>query len=262
MNRFILNAMVLSLLAVSAPAMADLIIDAGEPTMTRHFEFGATSTGSPRAAGDPYSNIDTFSGSGVANGGAATVSGLLTTRYLADDLNPGLAYAGVGITRFDWCVANFNASATTARMRVRFHQDDIGAGPGTYTTGFSFTATAIPVGVSCFFFDNVNPFMTIPANGRLWAGITFDNSGAAGATAALYNNLGMGLFDPPTQGTSLDKDFLTTAASVGNVQNPVGSVRTSPYAPLNANHGWRLVPEPSSISLLAVGALALIRRRR
>ena len=147
-------------------------------------------------------------------------------------------------------------------MRVRFHQDDIGAGPGTYTTGFSFTATAIPVGVSCFFFDNVNPFMTIPANGRLWAGITFDNSGAAGATAALYNNLGMGLFDPPTQGTSLDKDFLTTAASVGNVQNPVGSVRTSPYAPLNANHGWRLVPEPSSISLLAVGALALIRRRR
>lgn len=262
MNRLILKVMALPLLCLSAPSMADIIIEAGVPTMTRHFEFGVPTTGSPRAAGDPYSNIDTFSGSGVANGGAATVSGLLTTRYLADDLNPGVAYAGVGITRFDWCVANFNATATAARMRVRFHMDDIAAGPGTYMTGFSFTATSIPVGVSCFNFDNVVPFMTIPASGRLWAGITFDNSGASGATAARYNNLGMGLFDPPTEGSSLDKDFLTTAASIGNVQNPVGSVRNSPYAPLNANHGWRLVPEPSSMSLLAVGALALIRRRR
>jgi len=262
MNRLTLSAIVLSLMGLATPAMADIIIDAGAPTVTRHFEFGTSATGSPRVAGDPYSNIANFSGSGVANGGAATVSGLLTTRYLADDLNPGLAYAGVGITRFDWCVANFNATATTARMRVRFHQDDIAAGPGTYMTGFSFTATAIAAGVTCFNFDNVTPFMTIPASGRLWAGITFDNSGAGGATAALYNNLGMGLFDPPTEGSSLDKDFLTTAASVGNVQNPVGSVRTSPYAPLNANHGWRLVPEPSSISLLVIGALALIRRRR
>lgn len=262
MNRLALKLALLGLVCLATPAVADVVMMEATPTLMRTFELGTPASGNPRAVGDPYSNIDNFSGSAVANGGAATVSGLLTTRYLSDDLNVGLGNAGLGITRFDWCVANLNANPTTARMRVRFHQDDISAGPGTYMTGFSFTATAIPSGVSCFFFDNVTPFMTIPANGRLWAGITFDSSGAAGATAALYNNLGMGLFNPPTQGSSLDKDFLTTAASVGNVQNPVGSVRNAPYNPLLANHGWRLVPEPSSLSLLALGALGLIGRRR
>ena len=264
---------IVALSAFAAPSFADVIRENGSletyievntaPEVTAHFDLGVPANGiGVRSAGDAYENITNFTGSGATNGGAASISGVLTTKYLADDLNVGASNVGYSVTRQDWCVANFAATAVTARMRTRWHMDNGSNAPGSYISGFSFTATAIPSGVTCYNYDNVTQIFAIPA-AKIWMGITFDNSGAAGTTAAQLNNLGMGLFDPPINGTSADEDFLTSAASVGNVNNPAGATRISPFAGNPAaDYGWRISPEPSSLALLGLGVIGLIRRRK
>ena len=72
-----------------------------------------------------------------------------------------------------------------------------------------------------------------------WAGITFDNfNGTTGAAAADLNNLGQGLFDAPTVGSSQDTYFHTTAAgSFFNIANPAGAQANFSGTPV-ANMGW------------------------
>lgn len=252
----------IALAAFCSTTMAEIIADS-PPSLVSQFELGspvAPPANPERATYPLYDNVTAFTGFGVNSGGAAAIAGILTTRYIADDIIMNPVNYGASITGMTWCVANFNAEATTARMRVRWHQDSV-AGPGTYINGFSFAALALPVGISCWTYDQVASIMTVPATTRFWAGITFDNSGAAATTAAQLNNLGMGIFDPPTEGSSANLDFLTTAASIGNVSSPPGLIRNAPYT-VNANHGWQLRPEPGTISLIAIGALSLLRRRR
>ena len=245
----------LALAALAGTASAEI---AATANLIKTWDFGTSFNDRVVTPGARFSNVTSFGGSGFKNGGTGAISGILTTKYVTDDL--AMTGAVPSVTRFTWSVANFNATATTARMRVRWHlPDGPGGTPGTYITGFSFAASALPVGVSTFFADTSTTPFALPAN--CWMGICFDNSGAAATTAAQLDNLGVGLFNPPDVGTSGDVAFLTSAASVGNVNNPAGGTFNFGGAPV-ANFGWEVVPAPASMALIGLGGLVAGRRRR
>ncbi|MFN9245507.1 MAG: PEP-CTERM sorting domain-containing protein, partial [Planctomycetota bacterium] len=204
------------------------------------------------------------------NGGATNQSGNTITRMLLDDITFAFPPTYGNLTGFTFSVANLNSTAVSARARVRFYNDNGSNAPGTYLTGYSFTLNPLAAGSVTLLTYNVppSPPAPFPATQKIWAGITFDNNGGAtGATAAQLDNLGVGLFDPPTIGSSDDQFFLTTAAgSFLNINNPAGSIITGTGNP-KYNAGWSFttsVPEPGSLSLLLVGGLFAscgVRRR-
>lgn len=263
--------------ASTARAFVDFSMPA--PTVVAHYDFGQLNTDDSLdlpTPGSIYSNVDTFSGFAAANGGTVVNAGngnLLTTRYLADDLNSaGGSFDVMSVAGWSmkFSVANLNAAATTARFRIRFFlRDGAGGAPGTALGGFSFATTSIPTGVSTFTATNLGSLGAgIPPSGttQIWAGMFFDNSGAAATTAAQLDNLGQGLFNPPVIGTSADQDFLSGAATnTFLVNNPAGAVRPSPFAanPV-ANYGWEITPapEPTSLAVLGLSIMGFTLRRR
>ncbi len=184
-----------------------------------------------------YSNITTFTGQVFANGGATNQAGNTITKLAADDCNFTGADAGQSVSIFVFSVANLNAVSVSARPRVRFYQDNAGA-PGTLLAGFSFnpiTFTANNIGL---FSASLPAGSLIMPSGTVWCGITFDNNtGGTGATAAQLNNLGQGMFNPPTVGSSADKFFISTAAGSNLVNSPAGSISNFGGAPA-ANFAW------------------------
>jgi hypothetical protein len=243
-----------------------------ELTQVAHVPFGEAQTiPGTRGTTGIYSNVANFLGSGFANGGSANQAGNTITRLVADDL--GLINNAVvtEVNQITFAVANFNATNTNCRARIRFWQNGAGV-PGTYLTdadngaasiGFSFNPFNFAPGVTLLTGNLTGAGWTLAAGpSTMWAGLTFDNNtGTSGATAAQLDNMGVGLFDPPTEGTSSDNLFQTTAAgSFFPTSNPAGSLLNFGGNPI-ANAGWELVPEPSSLALLALGALAVLRRR-
>jgi hypothetical protein len=228
-----------------------------------------------------YSNVTTFSGFGFAGAGATNVGGDTLTSMVADDINAGPGLGGHTVDQISFSVANLNASVpggpttVTARAIVQFYQaDGVNGGPGTLITALAFNPIAFTDGtVGLFTFTSPSIF-TMPT-GTFWAGISFDdNNGTTGATAAQLNNLGQGLFDPPTVGSSTDNIFVSTDGSTTAANGPDGIIGNFGGPPLNpvANLGWsfstsQAVPEPSTLALSAVGGLVLVgvrltRRRR
>ena len=219
--------------------------------------------------GGIYDNTTTFLGQAFANGGTAIDTGSnLITRLVADDL--GTVHASNAlVTQFTFAVANLNAAPVSARARVRFWTDSAGS-PGAYYNapaggtltgpiGFSFNPFSFAPGVTLLT-GTVSSFALTP--GTLWAGLTFDNNnGGTGATVAQMDNLGVGLFDPPVEGTSADTIFQTTShGSFFTTNNPAGSHVNFGGNPI-ANVGWQIIPEPTSLALLGLGALLIGRRR-
>jgi hypothetical protein len=227
--------------------------------------------GGTRGVTGIYSNTTTFLGQAFANGGSQNQSGNTITRLVADDLNLINASAVTEVNQITFAVANLNATNTNCRARIRFWQNGAGV-PGAYLTdadnaaasiGFSFNPFSFAPGVTLLTGNLTGAGWSLAAGPQtIWAGLTFDNNtGQSGATAAQLDNMGVGLFDPPTEGSSTDNLFQTTAAgSFFPTPNPAGALVNFAGNPL-ANAGWELVPEPSSLALLALGALAVIRRR-
>jgi hypothetical protein len=186
-----------------------------------------------------YSNVTTDDNAKLSNGGAAVVSTLRTTKLVADHLNLGYT-PPFNLTGFTFTIVNSNGVDITARPRVRFYMSDgTGGGPGTYIAGYSFTATVIPVGVNLFTGSITTPLALSVSD--LWAALTFDNSGASpNPSLAQLNNLGQEIFNPIDLGTSENTYFVTSAASDGLVNNPVGSVLNGPISGKLANFGWEL----------------------
>ncbi|MDQ6860040.1 MAG: hypothetical protein M3032_02645 [Verrucomicrobiota bacterium] len=218
-----------------------------------------------------YSNITTFSGFGLTNGGAASNGSFFATTMVADDLNLIAGAAGQSVTGFRFSVANFNSTAVSARPTINFYAiNGAGGGPGTLLASLTFNAISFTAGsVATFTFNQANLF-TIPANGSIWAGIFFDNSGTT-ATATQLNNLGQGIYNPPTVGSSADLFFQgTTAGPSGS--NPAGTFSNFGGNP-QANFGWQVnvaaltpaaVPDTGSTMLMLMlggGGLVLLQRR-
>ncbi|MBS1706627.1 MAG: PEP-CTERM sorting domain-containing protein [Armatimonadetes bacterium] len=197
------------------------------------------------------------------NGGAAAVSGINTTRLVADDLTFPVAFVGKKVTRIYWTTYNSNTTAVSARMRIRFYKNDGTATTmGTYVTGFTFAATSFAAGAAnVWYFDLGANVMNLEST--MWAGLTFDGSGTTTTTTQL-NGLGQLIMaDPVRVGSSNDVAFQSTAATGGLASGIAGTYFNFSGNP-KANFGWRFeaVPEPASMAALGLGLAAVIRRRK
>jgi hypothetical protein len=215
-----------------------------------------------------YSNTTNFTGSAFSNGNATNVAGNTVTNVVADKITFSPSFSGLNVTDFAFNITNLNALAVSARPRVRFWQTNgAGGAPGTLITGFSFDPISFSPGVANTYTTTIGPGFVLPASGDLWAGITFDNNtGATGATIADLNNLGQGIFDSPTVGSSDDSHWVSAGAGSNLVSNPAGAITISPFgaAPI-ANYGWSFAvaaPEPRTLALFVVGGVGFVARRR
>jgi len=219
-----------------------------------------------------YNNTTNSIAAALQNGGATNQSGNTITNFVADDIQPLAGFAGRSVTNFSLSVANLNPTAVTARPRVRiFLPDGPNLGPGTAIATLNFpTATFTGSSISLIVSGQLGPTQfVIPSSSFFWAGVAFDDfGGTTGATLAQMNNLGQGVFNPPTVGISDDVYFITTDPGVpGN--SPPGSQRNFGGTPV-ANFGWQFqvapVPEPGTLVLLfgptAIALLAHVRRFR
>lgn len=200
---------------------------------------------------DAYSNVTTFLAAGYAPGGSATIAGNGITRMVMDDVTFGTPAGldGRPIEQVVFSVFNGNATPVSVRGRIRFWIDNAGV-PGTYLDqgqgdiGFTFNPLTFAANTVTTVTGNIAltppAIWNVPPAGTLWwCGVTCDNNtGATGATLAELDNFGVGMFDPPTVGTSQDVGFETTAAgSFFQVDNPVGQTFNFGGDPI-ANFGW------------------------
>lgn len=207
-----------------------------------------------------YSNVTTFLGQAIANGGAT--GGI--SRLVMDDArfttNPNVS----NVTTIRFAVANLNAAGQSVRARIRFWNADgpsLGPGlpnaPGTYyapggvgtEVGFSFNPFTFAPGVTTLT-GTLGAGFAVPAGTTttLWLGLTFDNVGTTtGATDTEVSLFGIGFFSPVDLGSSTDTLWETTAAgSFFTTSNPAGAALTTAN-PDNA--GWELVVTTLPVTL-------------
>ncbi len=214
-----------------------------------------------------YANVTTWNGNQyLANGSATDQSGNIITKLVADDIELHPLTGGFQITALTFSVVNANAAAVSVRARVRFWEDNGAGAPGTAIAGYTFNAFSFAANTNTLLSGNLGTGFTIPANHKMWAGITFDNNvGATGATQAQLNNFGMGLYNPPTVGVSGDNYWVSTNPGSNFSSNPLGA-GVNGAAGLGS-FGWRFettqaVPEPGTMAVLGLGLAAIARRRK
>ncbi len=183
----------------------------------------------------------------ATNGGAVASANPVLTRLVADDVNYSPDFAGLPVTRVEFGTYNGNAAATTCRPRLRFWQQNAPTqdpltsvfGPGVTVASptnwaLTFNPLAAPAGLQLFAGDTTAFAWTAPASGKIWIGMTFDNSdGAAapavpapipGTTEVELNNLGYAVANPAV-GSSANVMFQTTnPGSFFGVTNPPGAM--------------------------------------
>lgn len=171
-----------------------------------------------------YSDLENFLGGVYQNGGASGSGAAAITRLTADDIH--MTAAG-NVSSLRFMIGNNSGGTVTCRPRLRFYKADApGGAPGTLITGFTFSNVSLGPTNGMVFTADLNPPVAFPQD--FWAGITFDAGGTGTplATLAQLNAMGMGLFNPPTVGSSTTSVFRTTAAGSFLSNAPTGSVNS------------------------------------
>ena len=223
-------------------------------------------TGSQDTFDTAYDNTVTFSGSGQSLGLVGVEGANNTTRMRADDLAVDPSQVGKGVTAITFSTANFNTVAVTAAPILTFYDDNAGI-PGNLLTAISISPLPL-VASSVQLWTLGAPisgvWFTLPASGKLWAGISFnDAAGTTGITVAQLGSVGWGIFNPVAVGSSTDGQWRSTNTGANVVNSPAGSVVNFGGNPV-ANFGWKLqtVPEPASFAVIGLGLIGLSARRR
>jgi hypothetical protein len=244
-------------------------------SLTRFLLLGCVITAfgplSARAGLTPlYSNTTTFSGVGYVPGDATSVNGDLTTPMVFDDITAGPGLGGFSVDQLSFTIFNLNQSSIFAGAVVQIYQaDGPDGGPGTLLA--QETTTIFATAESLQLITITSPSMFTMPTGLFWAGVSFDNAFNEEG-AAQINELGQGIFGPPTVGSSEDVFFQSSSATTIGTANPAGGFFYFGGNP-PADFGWSFetaqstVPEPSSLALSAIGGLVLAgvrltRRRR
>lgn len=238
---------VLAMLALVVPALADTLtpeIARGQPI---------AQTGSPRGT-VVYDCTTTRTGYGFAGNPGTWIGDdlIMTTGGILDDVSFSI----------------YNSYNTGVNSSLDFVSSDLlffDTTAGTYLGGVTFS------NIDLFTANGGVPLapgyaVLLHATGLSGLGINLTSSIIA--VEVLYNQssqgtfTGMGqlMFTPPTVGSSLDRFYLDNT-----VATPAGTNVGFYFFSGNpvANFYWEVgvVPEPASFGLLALGALALIRRR-
>jgi PEP-CTERM motif len=209
------------------------------------------SEGTFRIAGDVYNNT---------NPAAPANFGFSSTDMLST-FGDRVTTTGTGILQeADFTVFNAGTSAgslLTATYNIRYFDGPSGlALPGVgFTTNVNFGAG---LGVGFFSIVTVTNLAALNININT-TDVTWTQQRTASTGAA--NRIGIASLNPPTIGTSIPQMYIQSATVGGGVAG-FYNIGTAPNF-LPANPGARInVPEPTTMALLGLGALALIRRRR
>jgi hypothetical protein len=218
-----------------------------------------------------YTNITNFTGYGYAGGGAASTFAGNTTAMVADDITTAAGSVGGAVNSITFSVANLNSAAVSADVVLSiYNSNGAGGGPGTLLYIVEFTPISFGVGVGLYTYAPGSTLFTVPTSGSFYAGEAFTDGGTTGATTAQLNNMGVGIFNPPTLGSSQDLFFQANSSGSVDTNNPAGALYNFGGAPV-ANFGFAFsgtpaaVPEPSSLilaSLAGVIVAGFARTRR
>lgn len=226
---------------------------------------------SARAQTVAYDSTTAPAVSGYSFNGAQTVNGNLIGNLNADDLNVDVSLAGLRISELKFVAYNFNSVAVTARPVFFLWRSDVaGTTPGAFIGEYALSATNFAPGSSTLLERSIQDFSAvIPSDGKLWAGVVFDDGvGTISVNAADLGGLGGSVVSAPIVGTSDSHLAVFQPPSFGpaGIDNPqVIAFGASGNPPVNFLWQVQVVPEPSTYGMLLAGLIGIglaVRRRR
>ncbi|HPF37364.1 MAG TPA: PEP-CTERM sorting domain-containing protein [Phycisphaerae bacterium] len=214
-------------------------------------------TGSAAVAGIPSAVYDNIGG---PNDGLSFSTNVLNDEWIYDDLqvSGGGLLAGVSFAYGTEAFQNF----AEGDAQIELYLDDGATSPGVldknedtliFTDNYrGLTANTGPFGAVFFGRqDTIIPMPTslIPNGATIWAGMKFTHTAGGNLHGVHFAPVSVGASDPFTyDDDSPPFDLLNFGL------------------PANPGLGWELytvpVPEPATLSLLGLGGLAIVRRRR
>ncbi len=221
-----------------------------------------------------YDNLNPANSSGFSlnNGDTMPFGSGLSTVLIAEDITPAIGSDGQSVISIVYTITNSNTVPVSVRPLLRVFADNGSNAPGALLIAPSLGPVSLDaISLNTFTFAPGGSIFTIPAGGKFWAGLAFDDAnGTTGVTAAQLDQIGQGMYNPPTPGTSVDGFFFSSGVDDISANNPAGSFAFSPFGgnPV-ANLGWQFttapIPEPGSTTLCvltASGGFAVRHRRR